>query len=175
MKSWYVVHTQTGLEDKVKTSLEGKVSTSALQDLIGRVIIPTEQVSEIRSGKRKISQRKFFPGYVLVEMEMDEQVWGIIRTTPGITGFLGGTTPVPLPEEEISKILDLSSREHTAKPKPAIMFEKNENVRIIEGPFSNFAGIVEEVNMERGKLKVMVTIFGRATPVELDFLQVEKI
>jgi transcription termination/antitermination protein NusG len=174
-KRWYVLHTYTGHEDRVKENLLKLVATKNLTDKIFNVLVPTEEVVEIKNNKKKVYTRKFFPGYVLVEMEMDEQVWGVIRTTPGITGFLGGTTPVPLPEEEIVKILDLSNREHTAKPKPAIMFEKNENVRIIEGPFANFAGIVEEVNMERGKLKVMVTIFGRATPVELDFLQVEKI
>ncbi len=174
-KRWYVLHTYTGHEDRVKENLQNLVVTKGLQDKIFGVLVPTEEVVEIKNNKKKIYTRKFFPGYVLVEMDMDEQVWGIIRTTPGITGFLGGHTPVPLPDEEIKNILDLTNKEHAAKPKPAIIFEKNENIRIIEGPFSNFAGIVEEVNLERAKLKVMVTIFGRATPVELDFLQVEKI
>lgn len=174
-KRWYVLHTYTGHEDRVKENLGNLVVTKNLSEKVFSVLVPTEEVVEIKNNRKKIFTRKFFPGYVLVEMDLDEHLWGIIKSTPGITGFLGGNTPVPLPDEEIKKILDLTSKEHTAKPKPAVIFEKNENVRIIEGPFTNFAGTVEEVNLERGKLKVMVTIFGRATPVELDFLQVEKI
>ncbi len=172
---WYVVHTYTGHEEKVRANLEQIIPANNLQDSITSVLIPTEEVVEIKSNKRKVKNRKFFPGYVLVEMEMNETTWSTVKSVPGITGFLGGNVPVPLLDNEVEKIKKLMITEKGAKPKPAVLFEKDENVRIIEGPFSNFIGVVEEVNMERGKLKVMVTIFGRPTPVELDFLQVEKI
>lgn len=175
MKNWYVVHTQTGLEDKVKVALESKIIAHGLHDSIGRVIIPTEQVSEIRSGKRKISQRKFFPGYLLVEMELNEQTYLLVKTVTGVTGFIGlGKKPMPLPQVEVDTILK-KTQETKAKPSPKVMFQKGEQVRVIEGPFVNFSGSVEEINPEKGKLKVSVSIFGRATPVELEFWQIEKV
>lgn len=175
MKNWYVVHTQTGSEDKVKTTLEGRVVSQGLSELVTKVIIPTEQVSEIRSGKRKISQRKFFPGYLLVEMELNEQSYMLVKTTPGVTGFIGlGKKPMPLPQKEVDNILK-RSQDTQAKPSPKVMFEKGEQVRVTEGPFVNFNGTVDEINPEKGKLKVSVLIFGRATPVELEFWQVEKV
>jgi transcriptional antiterminator NusG len=175
MKNWYVVHTQTGSEDKVKTSIENKITAEGFQELINKVIIPTEQVSEVRSGKRKISQRKFFPGYLLVEMELNEKTYFFIKTVPGVTGFIGlGKKPSALPEKEVETILK-RTQETQAKPSPRIVFEKGEQVRVTEGPFVNFNGTIDEVHPERGKLKVSVSIFGRATPVELEYWQVEKI
>lgn len=175
MKNWYVVHTQTGSEDKVKTSLENRVTSGGLQDLIIKVIIPTEQISEIRAGKRKISQRKFFPGYLLVEMELNEKTYFLIKTTPGVTGFIGlGKKPMPLPQAEVDNILK-RTEETQVKPSPKTIFEKGEQVRITEGPFVNFNGSIDGIYPEKGKLKVNVLIFGRATPVELEYWQVEKI
>jgi transcriptional antiterminator NusG len=175
MKNWYVVHTQTGAEDKVKTSLENKIVSQGLSDLIPRVIIPTEQVSEVRSGKRKISQRKFFPGYLLVEMELSEQTYLFIKTTPGVTGFIGlGKRPMPLPQQEVDNILK-RTEETQAKPSPKIIFERGEQIRVTEGPFMNFNGTIEEIHPEKGKLKASISIFGRSTPVELEYWQVEKI
>jgi len=175
MKNWYVVHTQTGSEDRVKTSLEGRVSAQGMQEVISKVIIPTEQVSEIRSGKRKISQRKFFPGYLLVEMEYNEKTYMLVKATPGVTGFIGhGKRPVPLPQAEVDSILK-RTEETQIKPSPKVMFERGEQVRVNEGPFVNFNGTVDEIHPEKGKLKVSVSIFGRATPVELEFWQVEKV
>lgn len=175
MKNWYVVHTQTGLENKVKTTLENKISAEGLGDLIGNIVIPTEQVSEIRSGKKKISQRKFFPGYLIVEMELTEKTYLFIKTTSGVTGFIGlGKKPMPLPQNEVDNILK-KTKETQVKPSPKIIFEKGEQVRIIDGPFINFNGSIDEIHPERGKLKASVSIFGRATPVELEYWQVEKI
>lgn len=175
MKNWYVVHTQTGSEDKVKASLENRVAAQGLQDLIAKVIIPTEQISEVRAGKKRVSQRKFFPGYLLVEMELNEKTYFMIKATPGITGFIGlGKKPVPLPQQEVDKILK-KSEETQAKPSPKTVFEKGEQVRVTEGPFENFNGTIDEVRPERGKLKVSIPIFGRTTPVELEYWQVEKI
>ncbi|MDD5097850.1 MAG: transcription termination/antitermination protein NusG [Candidatus Omnitrophica bacterium] len=175
MKNWYVIHTQTGIEEKVKTSLEKKISAEGLQDLITSVIIPTEQVSEVRSGKKKITQRKFFPGYLLVEMDLSEQTYLFIKNSPGVTGFIGlGKKPVALPKEEVDNILK-RTKETAAKPSPKIVFEKGEQVRVNEGPFLNFNGTIEEVYPEKGKVKVSVSIFGRSTPVELEYWQVEKV
>jgi len=173
--NWYVVHTQTGAEDKVKALLENRIASYGLGDVITKVVIPTEQVSEIRSGKRRVSQRKFFPGYILVQMELSEQTHLLIKTTPGVTGFIGlGKKPMPLPQSEIDNILK-RTEETQAKPSPKIVFEKGEQVRVIDGPFLNFNGTIEEVHPEKGKLKVSVSIFGRSTPVELEYWQVEKI
>jgi transcriptional antiterminator NusG len=175
MKNWYVVHTQTGSEDKVKTALENRVASHGLQDLITKVIIPTEQISEIRSGRKKVSQRKFFPGYLLLEMELNEQTYFLIKTTPGVTGFIGlGKRPAPLPQDEVDNILK-RTEETQAKPIPKTIFEKGEQVRVTEGPFVNFNGSVDEIHPEKGKLKVSVSIFGRSTPVELEYWQVERI
>ncbi|MDO8662814.1 MAG: transcription termination/antitermination protein NusG [Candidatus Omnitrophota bacterium] len=175
MKNWYVVHTQTGLEDKVKTSLENKISASGLQESISSVIIPTEQVSEVRSGKKKISQRKFFPGYLLVEMELTEQTYLFVKSSPGVTGFIGlGKKPMPLPQSEVDNILK-KTKDTQVKPSPKIVFEKGEQVRVTEGPFQNFNGTIDEIHPEKGKIKVSVSIFGRSTPVELEYWQVEKV
>jgi len=175
MKKWYVVHTQTGAEDKVKASLEHRISSSGMSDLVGQILIPTEKVSEIKGGKRRISQRKFFPGYILVEMELNEDTYFLFKTTPGVTGFIGlGRRPSALPEAEVENILK-RAEETQVKPSPKIVFEKGEQVRVTDGPFVNFNGTIEEVYPDKGKLKVNVLIFGRATPVELEYWQVEKI
>jgi len=175
MKNWYVVHTQTGSEDKVKMLLENRINQEGMQELISKVVIPKEQVSEIRGGKKKISQRKFFPGYLMVEMEFSEQTFLFIKNTPGVTGFIGaGRKPTPLPQNDVDNILK-RTQDTVAKPSPKVIFEKGEQVRVTEGPFVNFNGTIDEVHPERGKLKVSVSIFGRSTPVELEYWQVEKI
>jgi len=173
-KSWYIIHTYSGFEKKVKESLEGRVAAFGLGEKIGRVMVPTEDVIEVRGGKKIVSPRMFYPGYVLVEMEMNDDTWHVVRSTPRVTGFVGsGQTPSPLSEEEVQAILNRSATP-TEKQKPKLIFERNEQVRIVDGPFSSFNGVVEEVNQDRNTLKVSVTIFGRSTPVELDFTQVEK-
>lgn len=174
-QSWYIVHTYSGHEDKVKANLERSVQSTGLKDKLNRVVIPTEEVVEVKKNKRYVKKRKFFPGYIMVDMIVDNDTYWLVRNTPGVTGFLGGVKPVPLPEDEVKNILELVEAPSTAKPKPAVLFDKGESVRIIDGPFRHFIGSVEEINSERGKLKVMVSIFGRPTPVELDFLQVEKL
>lgn len=175
MKNWYIIHTQTGSEEKVKTALENKIASETLQESINQVVIPTEQVSEIRAGKKRVSQRKFFPGYLLIEMELNEKTYVVVKATPGVTGFIGlGKKPMPLPEGEVENILK-RTQETQAKPTPKVIFEKNEQVRVIDGPFVNFNGTIDELHPEKGKLKVSVSIFGRATPVELEYWQVEKI
>jgi transcriptional antiterminator NusG len=171
---WYIIHAYSGFERKVKESLEGRVQAFGLQNKIGRVMIPTEPVTELVNGKKRTIERVFLPGYVLVEMDLDNDLWHVIKNTPRVTGFLGtGDKPVSLTEQEVSSILfrtDVSKD----KPRMKIKFEKNESVRITEGPFANFNGVVDEVNEDRETLKVMVTIFGRSTPVELEFGKVEK-
>jgi len=175
MMKWYVLHTQTGSEEKVKSGIENKISSSGLSDLVGEVVIPTEQVSEIRGGKKNISRRKFFPGYILINMDLTEKSWYLIKTTPGITGFIGaGRRPTALTEAEVDNILK-RTRETESKPSPKVIFEAGEAVRITDGPFTNFNGTIEEITPTRGKLKVGVSIFGRVTPVELEYWQVEKI
>lgn len=175
MKHWYVVHTQTGSEEKVKSALEKKISQHGMQESVTKVIIPTEQISEVRSGKKRISQRKFFPGYLLVEMDLDEKAYLFIKNVPGVTGFIGlGKKPMPLPQAEVDDILK-RTQETQVKPSPKIVFEKGEQVRVKDGPFVNFNGSIEEVHPEKGKLKVSVSIFGRSTPVELEYWQVEKV
>lgn len=174
-KHWYIIHTYSGFENKVKESLEGRVKAFGLEEKIGRILIPKETVLERRGDKKVESQRLFFPGYVLVEMEMNDDVWHVVKSTPRVTGFVGsGQTPSPLSDEEVNQIVNrVSTAGERAKPK--LTFEKSESVKIVDGPFSNFTGVVEDVNLDRNTLKVMVTIFGRSTPVELDFLQVEKL
>ncbi|MBI4377115.1 MAG: transcription termination/antitermination factor NusG [Elusimicrobia bacterium] len=174
-RGWYVVHTQSGYEDRVSTLLRQKIETERLGDKIFSVMIPTEDVVEVKKNKKRISKRKFFPGYVLLDMKVDEQTYWLVKGIPGVSGFLGEPNPTPLPEEEIKSILELTTNSAAGKPRPAVQFEKGENIRIIEGPFRHFVGIVEEVNEAKAKIKAMVTIFGRPTPVELDFLQVEKL
>ncbi|MBN1273852.1 MAG: transcription termination/antitermination protein NusG [Candidatus Aminicenantes bacterium] len=174
-KSWYVVHTYSGFEKFVAESIRQKAIELNMEDQIGQIIIPTEGVVEIKSGRKVVSTKRSYPGYILVEMEMNDENWLIIRETPKVTGFVGsGKKPTPLSKEEVSHIVE-HMETTSEKPKPKHSFEKGEAVRIIDGPFFNFNGIVEEVNAERNTLKVLVTIFGRSTPVELEFLQVEKI
>jgi transcription termination/antitermination protein NusG len=171
---WYIIHSYSGFERKVKESLESRVKAFGLEDKIGRVLIPTESVTEVRSGKKYTVERMFYPGYVLVEMDMDDHVWHVVKATPRVTGFVGtGQQPTPLSDEEVQQIV-YKSGESKEKPKLKVKFEKNETVRITEGPFATFTGVVDEVNDDRETLKVMVTIFGRSTPVELEFKQVEK-
>ena len=171
---WYIIHSYSGFERKVKESLESRVQAFALQDKIGRVLIPTEAVTEVRGGKKYTVDRMFYPGYVLVEMDMDDHVWHVVKSTPRVTGFVGtGQQPTPLSEEEVQHIVYRVS-EAKDKPKLRVKFEKNESVKITEGPFASFDGIVDDVNKDRQTVKVMVTIFGRSTPVELEFSQVEK-
>jgi transcriptional antiterminator NusG len=173
-KEWYIVHTYSGFEAKVKESLRQRAEAAGMEALIEEVLIPTEEVVEMRDGKKTRSKRKFFPGYVLVRMELTDDTWHVVRNTPKVTGFVGtGNKPVPLREDEVDRIINQVSVA-AEKPKPKLEFRINETVRIVDGPFSNFTGDVEEVNEDRSTLKVMVTIFGRATPVELEFLQVEK-
>jgi len=173
-KRWYIVHTYSGFEAKVKESLRQRVEAMGMGDAIEEVLIPTEEVVEVRDGKKTRSARKFFPGYVLVKMSMSDAAWHVVKSTPKVTGFVGtGNKPVPLRAEEVSRIVTQISVA-AEKPKPKLEFRIGETLRIVDGPFSNFTGEVEEVNEDRSTLKVMVTIFGRATPVELEFLQVEK-
>jgi transcriptional antiterminator NusG len=170
-KNWYIVHTYSGFENKVKESLEQRVAAYGLQSEIGEVLIPTEDIVEKRGGREVKSARRFFPGYILVEMHMSDNAWHVVKNT----GFVGaGTKPTPLSKEEVDHILD-QVKTAAEKPKPKYTFDKGDQVRINDGPFQSFNGTVDEVNLERSTLKVMVTIFGRATPVELDFLQVEKL
>lgn len=174
-KNWYVVHTYSGFEKFVAESIQQRALELNIQDQIGRIIIPTEGIVEIKGGKKVVSTKRSYPGYILIEMEMNDENWHIIRETPKVTGFVGsGKRPTPLNKEEVNQIVE-HMETTSEKPKPKHSFEKGEAVRIIDGPFFNFSGIVEEVNPERSTLKVLVTIFGRSTPVELEFLQVEKI
>ena len=173
---WYIIHSYSGFERKVKESIEARLrADERLQGKIGRVLIPTESVTEVRNGKKYTSERMFYPGYVLVEMDMDDNVWHVVKSTPRVTGFVGtGQQPTPLSEEEVQQIV-YRVADSKEKPKLKVKFGKNESVRITEGPFASFTGMVDEVNEDRETLKVMVTIFGRSTPVELEFGQVEKV
>lgn len=174
-RGWFIVHCQSGWEDKVRGHLELKIKTLKLEHKIFKVLIPTEDVVEVKKAKKKVKKRKFFPGYILIDMIVDNETYWVVKGISGATGFLGEPNPRPLPQAEIDQILELTTESAGAKPKPAVQFEKGENVRITEGPFRHFIGIVEDVNETKAKLKAMVTIFGRPTPVELDFLQVEKL
>ena len=174
-KKWFIIHTYSGFEQKVASSLRSRAEAFGFAEQIGQILIPTEEVVELRNGKKVTSKRMLYPGYVLVEMDMNDELWHAVKATPRVTGFVGGgNAPVPLTADEVNSILyrQASSAE---RPRPKMSFEKNENVRINDGPFANFSGKVDEVNPERNTLRVLVTIFGRATPVELDFLQVEKV
>ncbi|MDO5765345.1 MAG: transcription termination/antitermination protein NusG [Elusimicrobiales bacterium] len=172
-KAWYVVHTQTGHEDKVREKILLNIEIQGFGDRVFQVLVPTEEVVEVKQNKKILRKRKFFPGYVLVEMNMTSEAYWFIKNITGVTGFLGDPNPVPLPEEEIAGIVELTDNT-SGKPKHVVEFERGESVRITEGPFKHFIGVVEEVNEQKNKLKVMVTVFDRAAPVELDFLQVEK-
>ena len=175
MKKWYIIHSQTGFEDKVKLALQNKIESAGLQDSVGQIVIPTEQISEVRRGRKRVSQRKFFPGYILINMELNDVIYAAIKSTPGVTGFIGtGKKPTPLSQDDADNILK-RIQETKTKPSPKVVFEKGEQVRVNHGPFVNFNGTIEEVYPEKGKLKVSVSIFGRSTPVELEYWQVEKI
>jgi transcriptional antiterminator NusG len=172
---WYIVHVYSGFENKVKRALEERIATSGSAEKFGEIVVPTEQIVELVKGKRKTSSRKFYPGYIMVQMELDEETWHIVNKTEKVTGFLGGREkPTPITEEEANSILNRMEA-GKLKPKPKYFFESGDEVRVIDGPFTNFNGVVEEVNPEKGKIKVLVSIFGRSTPVELEFVQVTKI
>jgi transcriptional antiterminator NusG len=173
--NWYIIHTYSGFEQKVRESLKTRAEAFGYAARIGEVLIPMEEVVEMRAGKKVTSKRMLYPGYVLLQMEMDEDLWHAIKDTPRVTGFVGGgNNPVPLTADEVNSVLYRQAKS-AERPRPKLNFQKGEQVRINEGPFTNFSGKVDEVNPERDTLRVLVTIFGRATPVELDFLQVEKI
>jgi transcriptional antiterminator NusG len=174
-KRWYVVHAYSGFENQVKRSLEDRVARSGLEDRFGEILVPTEEVVEMREGQKRKSERKFFPGYVLVQMEMDDDTWHLVKDVPKVMGFIGGTSdrPAPISDAEANAILQ-RVQEGAEKPRPKVLFEVGEVVRVNDGPFNDFNGVVEEVNYEKNKLRVAVLIFGRSTPVELDFGQVEK-
>ncbi len=174
-RSWYIIHTYSGYEDKVKAAIEKAVANSQMQNKVFQILIPTEDVVEIKKNKRTIRKRKFFPGYILSDMLIDNQTYWMVKNIQGVTGFLGGVKPTPLPESEAKNLIELATTAPDSRPKAAIQFQLGESVRINEGPFKHFIGTVEEVNEERAKIKVTVSIFGRGTPVELDFLQVEKL
>ena len=172
-RAWYVVHCYSGYENKVKKGLEQRINSMGMQSLIFRAVVPTEEEVDIREGKRKVIPRRVFPGYILVEMVMTEESWYVVRNTPGVTGFVSsGDKPQPLREEDVAKIL---KRMETDQPKVRVTYRPGQAVRIIDGPFADFRGTVEEVNMEKGKVRVLVSMFGRETPLELDLLQVEKV
>jgi transcriptional antiterminator NusG len=174
-RHWYVVHTYSGHENKVRQNLKHKIKSLELEDKIFEVEVPTEEVIEMKEGEKKISERKIFPGYVLIEMEMNNDAWYIVKSTPGVTNFVGsGGKPIPLTDAEVDNIKKQVGA-IKEKPRPKVAFERGENVKVIDGPFTNFTGKVEEVNPSKGKLKVSISVFGRATPVELDFLQVGKL
>jgi transcriptional antiterminator NusG len=172
---WYVVHAYSGFEKSVQRALAERITRGGMQDKFGRVLVPVEEVIEMKSGQKSITERKFFPGYVLVEMEMDDESWHLVKSTPKVTGFVGGTgnRPTPISEKEVEKILQ-QIQDGVEKPRPKVLFEVGEVVRVKEGPFTDFHGAVEDVNYEKSKIRVAVTIFGRSTPVELEFSQVEK-
>ena len=174
-KRWYVVHAYSGFEKQVKRSLEDRIGRSDLQDLFGEILVPTEEVVEMKGGQKRRSDRKFFPGYVLVEMEMTDDSWHLVKNVPKVMGFIGGTAdkPAPITEREADQILN-RVREGVDKPRPKVLFEPGEMVRVVDGPFNDFNGVVEEVDYDKSRLKVAVLIFGRSTPVELEFHQVEK-
>ena len=174
-KRWYVVHAYSGFEKNVARALKERVELSNFGEFFGEILVPTEEVVEMRAGQKRRSERKFFPGYVLVEMELNDETWHLVKDVPKVMGFIGGTTdrPAPISEKEAAKILN-QVEESVEAPKPKTLFEPGESVRVLDGPFADFSGVVEEVNYEKSKLRVAVLIFGRSTPVELDFSQVEK-
>jgi transcriptional antiterminator NusG len=174
-KRWYVVHAYSGFEKSVQKALVERIARAGMQEKFGQILVPVEEVVEMKGGQKSISERKFFPGYVLVEMDMDDDSWHLVKSTPKVTGFVGGTAtrPTPISEKEVDKIMQ-QMQEGVEKPRPKVLFEAGEMVRVKDGPFTDFNGTVEEVNYEKSRLRVSVTIFGRATPVELEFAQVEK-
>ena len=174
-KRWYVVHAYSGFEKSVQRALLERIARAGMEDMFGQILVPVEEVVEMKSGQKSISERKFFPGYVLVEMEMNDESWHLVKSTPKVTGFIGGraNNPTPITEKEVEKIMQ-QMQEGVEKPRPKVLFEIGEVVRVKEGPFTDFHGAVEEVNYDKSRIRVSVTIFGRATPVELEFGQVEK-
>ena len=173
-KNWYIVHTHTGFEDKVKDALLERVRMAGQEELFGEILVPSEQVVEMVKGTRKTSERKFFPGYILINMELNDATWHTVQDTTRVTGFVGDSrNPQPLPERDAMKIIG-RIEEGATKPKPKVVFEEGDPVRVIEGPFANFQGVVDEVFPDKGRVKVMVSIFGRSTPVELEYIQVSK-
>ena len=174
-KRWYVVHAYSGFEKSVSRALNERIDRAGMRDSFGQILVPVEEVVELKGGQKSVTERKFFPGYILVEMEMNDQTWHLVKSTNKVSGFLGGVAnkPTPISAKEVAKILS-QMQEGAEKPRPKILFEVGEMVRVKDGPFTDFNANVEEVNYDKNKLKVMVTIFGRATPVELDFAQVEK-
>jgi transcriptional antiterminator NusG len=174
-KRWYVVHAYSGFEKSVQRGLLERINRTGMQDFFGEIMVPVEEVIEMKGGQKAISERKFFPGYVLVQMEMNDDTWHLVKNTPRVTGFVGGTAlkPTPITDKEVADIMQ-QMQDGVEKPKPKVLFENGEMVRVKEGPFTDFNGTVEDVNYEKSKMRVSVTIFGRATPVELDFSQVEK-
>ncbi len=173
-KKWYVVHTYSGYENKARQALSERIKREGMDAQFGQILIPTEEVVEMKQGKRRTSKRKFFPGYMLVEMAMNEATWYLVKSTPKITGFVGGSTrPPAIPENELRKITSQIA-EGAERIKPKVTYDKGDSVRVVDGPFTNFNGVIDEVDPEKGKLRVLVSIFGRATPVEMDFVQVEK-
>ena len=171
---WYIVHTYSGFEHKVKANLEGRIKTLGQEKYFGRILVPTEQVIELKRGQKRTSSRKFYPGYIMVQMVLNQDTWHTVRNTAKVTGFVGGDTrPSPVPDDEAERIIQ-QMEEGISKPKPKYTFEEGDEVRVIDGPFNNFQGVVQEVNQEKEKLRVLITIFGRSTPVELDFIQVNK-
>ncbi len=174
-KHWYVINTYSGYENKVKEALDSKIEQMGIEDRFGQILVPTEEVAEIKDGKKKITTKKLFPGYILVEMDVDDDIWYMIKNTPGVMGFVGpGRQPVPISEAELENIKQKLA-EAGEKPRPKISFESGTKVRIVEGPFQNFTGYIQQIDDERGRLRIMVDILGRSTPVDLDFLQVEKL
>jgi transcriptional antiterminator NusG len=174
-KRWYVVHTYSQFEKSVQRALLERITREGMEDLFGQILVPVEEVVELKSGQKTISERKFFPGYVLVEMEMTDETWHLVKNTPKVTGFLGGSAmkPSPISQKEVENIMS-QMQAGVEKPRPKVLFEVGEAVRVKEGPFTDFHGMVEDVNYDKSKLRVAVTIFGRSTPVELNFGQVEK-
>ena len=175
-KRWYVVHAFSGMEKSVSRAIQERIDRAGMQEQFGQILVPTEEVIEVRGGQKAISERRFFPGYVLVEMEMNEQTWHLVKNTNKVTGFVGGTAskPTPISQAEVDKIM-AQMQEGVEKPRPKVLFEVGEVIRVKEGPFTDFNGNVEEVNYDKNRLRVSVTIFGRSTPVELEFGQVEKL
>lgn len=174
VKHWYIVHTHTGFEDKVKTTLLERIKTAGLEDQFGEILIPTEQVVEMVKGARRTSSRKFFPGYMLINMELNDATWHVVHDTPRISGFVGDNlNPQPLTDEDAAKLIG-RIKDGADKPKPKVVFEVGDVVRVIDGPFANFQGTIDEVYPDKGRVKVMVSIFGRSTPVELEYIQVSK-
>ena len=172
-KKWYGIHTYSGFENKVRLSLLERIKNQGLEEEFSEVLIPSETVVELKKGEKKTSTRKFFPGYILDNMELNDETWHVVKETSKVTGFVGGNNPAAIPDEEVLKITR-RIEEGAEKPRPKVLFEVGETVRVVDGPFLNFSGVVEDVKPDKGKLRVMVSIFGRSTPVELEFMQVEK-